>query len=91
MVMAVPMAMAVPVAMAVLVVMAVLGVSLVAMGESLGGDMVTRSFYHMMQYADPNVKRAVPLGLALLAVSNADNVLRARRLFVWCFGSREEY
>jgi len=53
---------------------AVLGVSMVAMGESLGAEMVTRSFYHMMQYADTNVKRAVPLGLALLAVSNPANV-----------------
>jgi 26S proteasome regulatory subunit N1 len=36
--------------------------------------MVTRSFYHMMAYADINVKRTVPLGLALLAVSNPMNV-----------------
>merc|ERR1719316_385336 len=36
--------------------------------------MVTRTFYHMLQYADPNVKRAVPLGLALLAISNPTNV-----------------
>ena len=53
---------------------AVLGVSLVAMGESLGAEMVTRTFYHMMQYADTNVKRAVPLGLALLAISNPTNL-----------------
>ena len=53
---------------------AVLGVSLVAMGENLGADMVTRTLYHMMQYADINVRRAVPLGLALLAISNPANV-----------------
>jgi len=35
---------------------------------------VTRSFYHMMAYADINVKRAVPLGLAMLAISNPTNV-----------------
>jgi len=49
-------------------------VAMVAMGENLGAESVTRSYYHMMQYADTNVKRAVPLGLALLAVSNPANV-----------------
>jgi 26S proteasome regulatory subunit N1 len=53
---------------------AVLGVSLVAMGEGLGAEMVTRTFLHMMQYADINVRRAVPLGMALLAISNPSNL-----------------
>merc|ERR1719502_2614202 len=44
------------------------------MGENLGAEMVTRAFYHMMSYADLPVKRAVPLGLALLAISNPSNV-----------------
>ena len=53
---------------------ATLGVAMVAMGENLGSDMVTRCFYHMMQYADLPVRRAVPLGLALLAISNPTNL-----------------
>ena len=31
---------------------ATLGVAMVAMGENLGAEMVTRCFYHMIQYAD---------------------------------------
>jgi len=53
---------------------ATLGVAMIAMGETLGADMVTRSFYHMMQYSDLPVRRAVPLGLALLAISNPSNL-----------------
>ena len=49
---------------------AVLGVAMLAMGEDLGCEMITRTFYHLMQYAEPEVRRAVPLGLALLSASN---------------------
>lgn len=48
-----------------------LGVALVAMNEELGTEMAVRMFDHMLQYGDVNVKRAVPLGLGLLNVSNA--------------------
>ena len=47
--------------------------AMVAMGEGLGAEMVTRTFFHMMQYSDNNVKRAVPLGLGLLTISNPTN------------------
>jgi 26S proteasome regulatory subunit N1 len=45
-------------------------VGLVSMGEAIGAEMSTRMYYHMMQYGDLSVRRAVPLGLALLSVSN---------------------
>jgi 26S proteasome regulatory subunit N1 len=49
---------------------ATLGIALIAMGEELGAEMAIRSFDHLLQYADLVVKRAVPLGLGLLCVSN---------------------
>jgi 26S proteasome regulatory subunit N1 len=48
----------------------VLGIALIAMGEDLGSKMAVRSFDHVLQYADPVGKRAVPLALGLLNVSN---------------------
>mmetsp|Transcript_3565 Transcript_3565/g.7156 ORF Transcript_3565/g.7156 Transcript_3565/m.7156 type:complete len:898 (-) Transcript_3565:103-2796(-) len=51
---------------------AVLGLALVAMGEDLGKEMIVRSMDHILQYAEVNVKRAVPLAFALLSVSNPD-------------------
>jgi len=53
----------------------VLGVAMVAMGEELGAEMSIRAFLHMLQYGDPPVRRAVPLGLALLSASNPSNLL----------------
>lgn len=49
---------------------AVLGIALVAMAEELGTEMAVRSLEHMLQYGDPNVRRAVPLALGLLSISN---------------------
>lgn len=49
---------------------AVLGVAMVAMGEPLGTEMATRIMFHLVQYGDPHVRRAVPLALAMLSVSN---------------------
>lgn len=49
---------------------AVLGVALVAMGEEIGTDMALRTFNHLLQYGEPVIRRAVPLGMALLCVSN---------------------
>lgn len=49
---------------------AVLGIALIAMAEELGSDMAIRSLEHMLQYGDPNVRRAVPLALGLLSISN---------------------
>jgi hypothetical protein len=49
---------------------ATLGISLVAMGEDLGAQMANRAFGHMLQYGDHSVRRAVPLAIALLHISN---------------------
>jgi 26S proteasome regulatory subunit N1 len=51
---------------------AVLGVALVAMSEPIGRDMVVRSFDHLLQYGDVNIRRAVPLALGILSISNPD-------------------
>jgi len=50
---------------------AVLGISLIAMCEDCGSDMALRMFNHIIQYGNQRVKRAVPLALALLSVSNS--------------------
>ncbi len=49
---------------------AVVGISLIAMNEDIGSEMVLRSFGHLLHYGEPVIKRAVPLALALLSVSN---------------------
>jgi 26S proteasome regulatory subunit N1 len=49
---------------------AVLGIALIAMNEDIGAEMVLRSFGHLLHYGEPVIKRAVPLALALLSVSN---------------------
>jgi len=50
--------------------LAVIGIALVALGEELGSQMTIRSFDHILQYCDANVKRAVPLALGFLNISN---------------------
>jgi 26S proteasome regulatory subunit N1 len=49
---------------------AVLGLSLVAMGEEIGQEMVLRQFGHLMHYGEPNIRKAVPLAMGLISVSN---------------------
>eukprot|EP00906_Rhabdomonas_costata_P001558 RCo002569 len=49
---------------------AVMGIGLVAMGEPMGAEMVRRTFEHILQYGEPVARRAVPLALALVAISN---------------------
>ncbi|XP_077235192.1 26S proteasome non-ATPase regulatory subunit 2 homolog A-like isoform X2 [Tasmannia lanceolata] len=49
---------------------AVIGIALVAMGEELGLDMAIRSLEHLLQYGEQNIRRAVPLALGLLCISN---------------------
>ncbi|KMZ67453.1 26S proteasome regulatory subunit N1 [Zostera marina] len=49
---------------------AVLGIGLVAMAEELGLDMAIRSLEHLLQYGEQNIRRAVPLSLGLLCISN---------------------
>uniref|UniRef100_A0A6T6B035 26S proteasome non-ATPase regulatory subunit 2 homolog n=1 Tax=Compsopogon caeruleus TaxID=31354 RepID=A0A6T6B035_9RHOD len=49
---------------------ATIGLALVAMGEELGSEMVLRAFDHLLQYGDPIVRRAVPLAIGMLSISN---------------------
>ncbi|RZC80951.1 hypothetical protein C5167_043544 [Papaver somniferum] len=49
---------------------AVLGIAMVAMSEVLGLDMSIRSLEHLLQYGEQNIRRAVPLTLGLLCISN---------------------
>ncbi|OCL08601.1 26S proteasome non-ATPase-like protein regulatory subunit 2 [Glonium stellatum] len=49
---------------------AVIGLSLVAMGEDVGQEMVLRTFGHLMHYGESNIRKAVPLALGLISPSN---------------------
>jgi len=51
---------------------AVIGISLIVMGEDVGSEMALRAFDHLLHYCEAPIKRAVPLALALLHVSNPD-------------------
>jgi len=51
---------------------AVLGVGLITMGESVGTEMALRTFDHLLHYCELPIKRAIPLALAILHVSNPD-------------------
>eukprot|EP00741_Cyanophora_paradoxa_P013578 tig00020703_g13111.t1 len=48
----------------------VLGIAFVAMAEELGSEMAMRSLEHLLQYGEQTVRRAVPLALGLLSISN---------------------
>ena len=49
---------------------AVLGIAMVAMAEELGLEMAIRSLEHLLQYGEQNIRRAVPLALGLICISN---------------------
>ncbi|KAK3103587.1 hypothetical protein FSP39_020371 [Pinctada imbricata] len=49
---------------------AVLGIALIAMGEDVGAEMSFRAFGHLLRYGEVAIKRAVPLALGLISVSN---------------------
>eukprot|EP01017_Pseudomicrothorax_dubius_P046408 TRINITY_DN8170_c0_g2_i4.p1 TRINITY_DN8170_c0_g2~~TRINITY_DN8170_c0_g2_i4.p1 ORF type:complete len:750 (-),score=243.54 TRINITY_DN8170_c0_g2_i4:172-2421(-) len=49
---------------------AVLGVGLIAASEDVGSEMSLRMINHLLQYGNVTVKRAIPLALALLNLSN---------------------
>jgi len=51
---------------------AVLGIGLITMGEDVGSEMALRSFDHLLHYCELPIKRAVPLALATLNISNPD-------------------
>lgn len=40
------------------------------MAEELGLDMAIRSLEHLLQYGEQNIRRAVPLALGILCISN---------------------
>lgn len=47
-----------------------MGLALIAMAEPVGSQMASRMLEHLLQYGEPPVRRAVPLALALLNVSD---------------------
>lgn len=49
---------------------AVLGLACIAMGEDIGQDMSLRHFGHFMHYGNSLIRRAVPLAMGLVSVSN---------------------
>lgn len=49
---------------------AVIGISLIAMNEEIGSEMALRAFGHLLHYGEPVIKKAVPLALGLISVSN---------------------
>jgi 26S proteasome regulatory subunit N1 len=49
---------------------AVLGLGLIAMGEDIGSEMMFRTFGHLLRYCEPVIRRAVPLALGLMSISN---------------------
>lgn len=49
---------------------ALLGIALIAQGEEIGAEMTARSFEHMLQYGEVNLRRVVPLAVGLLHLSN---------------------
>ncbi|KAL1967911.1 hypothetical protein VTN77DRAFT_2328 [Rasamsonia byssochlamydoides] len=49
---------------------AVLGLSLIAMGEDVGQEMILRQFGHLMHYGASNIRKAVPLAMGLVSPSN---------------------
>ncbi len=51
---------------------AVIGIGLITMGEPVGAEMALRSFEHLLHYCELPVKRAVPLALGVLNISNPE-------------------
>ena len=49
---------------------AVIGCSLIAIGEDIGTEMLSRSFNHFLQFGDIHIKKTVSLAMALLNLSN---------------------
>ena len=50
--------------------LAVIGVSMLAVSEEIGSEMANRLFGHMLRFGEVNMRRAVPLALALNSISN---------------------
>ena len=50
--------------------MAVLGIAFIAISEKIGNEMAARFLNHILQFCELPVKRAVPIALGLLNISN---------------------
>jgi len=51
---------------------AALGVGLIACAEEIGAKMALRSYDHLLQYGEPTIRKAVPLAIGLLSISNPE-------------------
>jgi len=51
---------------------AVLGIAMVTMGEDIGSEMAHRLMEHLQQYCEKPIRRCVPLGLAMLHLSDPE-------------------
>merc|ERR1712071_136265 len=49
---------------------AVIGLAVIGMGEDIGAEMAFRALGHLLRYGEPCIRRAVPLSLGLISVSN---------------------
>jgi 26S proteasome regulatory subunit N1 len=45
---------------------AVIGMSIIALGEDIGMEMLPRSFNHFLQFGDVTIKKSVSLAYAVL-------------------------
>ena len=68
---------------------AVIGTSLIAIGEDVGSEMIIRSFGHFLQFGDASVKKAVPLAMALLNLSNP-KVSIVDAIIKFCYDTNKE-
>lgn len=68
---------------------AVIGLSLIAIGEEMGSEMLIRSFNHFLQFGDESVKKTVSLALALLNLSNP-KVTVVDSLTKFCYDKNKE-
>ena len=50
--------------------MAVLGIAFIAISEKIGNEMSGRILNHILQYCELDVKRALPIAIAMLNISN---------------------
>jgi 26S proteasome regulatory subunit N1 len=51
---------------------AAVGIAMITMGEDVGREMAVRAMDHLLHYSELPIKRAVPLALALLHVSDPE-------------------
>ena len=65
---------------------AVIGCSLIAIGEEIGTEMLSRSFNHFLQFGDINIKKTVSLAISLLNLSNP-KVTVIDSLIKFCYDS----